>query len=123
MNAGTNQPANLAGVLSNVGYDANGNLRSETNVATGSGLTMTYDEANRVASATVSGGTEYYGYAPDNKRIYKMHTDGSEEWTFYGAKGGEAGDVSVGVELHGLDGSDDLLVSTDGGDDECMVCG
>ena len=68
------------------GYDANGNM------LTGYGLTMTYDERNRVASASpTSGGTEYYGYAPDNKRIYRLTAAGSEEWTFYGARGERIG--------------------------------
>ena len=68
--------------LSGLGYDLNGNM------TTGTGVTLAYDEANRVASATlVSGGTEFYGYAPDNKRIYKLKADGTESWTFYGARG------------------------------------
>ena len=68
--------------LSGLGYDLNGNM------TTGTGVTLAYDEANRAASATlVSGGTEYYGYAPDNKRIYKLKADGTESWTFYGARG------------------------------------
>ena len=75
MNGATNQ-------LSGAGYDLNGNM------TTGTGVTLGYDEANRVASATpVSGGTEYYAYAPDNKRIYKLKADGTESWTFYGARG------------------------------------
>jgi RHS repeat-associated protein len=69
------------------GYDANGNM------LTGYGLTMTYDERNRLASASpTSGGTEYYGYAPNNKRIYRWNpSTGTEEWTFYGAKGERIG--------------------------------
>ena len=59
----------------------------------GAGAGFTYDEANRATSATVtSGGTEYYGYAPDNKRIYRLKTDGqTEEFTFYGAQGERLG--------------------------------
>ena len=31
--------------------------------------------------------TEYYGYAPDNKRIYRLKADGvTEELTLYGAR-------------------------------------
>ena len=68
-------------------YDANGNLLS------GPGVTLTYDSANRVASAVpTGGGTEYYGYAPDNKRIYRRNTaTGAEEWTFFGARGEKIG--------------------------------
>ncbi len=47
------------------------------NMVSGAGVTMVYDEANRIGSATpVSGGTEYYGYAPDNKRVYRRKTNG-----------------------------------------------
>ncbi len=72
VNAGTNQ-------LTYASYDLNGNMTG------GAGVTLTYDEANRVTSASpASGGTEYYGYAPDNKRIYKLTAAGAEQWTFYG---------------------------------------
>jgi RHS repeat-associated protein len=39
----------------------------------------------------VSGGTEYYGYGPDNKRVYRLTATGSEEFTFYGAQGEKLG--------------------------------
>ena len=56
-------------------YDANGNM------LTGVGATFTYDERNRLATALpTSGGTAYYGYAPDNKRIYQCTATGTEEW-------------------------------------------
>jgi YD repeat-containing protein len=73
--------------LSSSSYDGNGNMTS------GVGATFAYDEANRIASATeVSGGTEYYGYAPDNKRIYRLKTNGfTEELTFYGVQGERLG--------------------------------
>ena len=62
VNAATNQ-------LSGASYDANGNMTS------GVGATFTFDVGNRILSAAeVSGGVEYYGYAPDNKRIYKKLT-------------------------------------------------
>ena len=83
VNAATNQ-------LTSGYYDANGNMTS------GLGATMTYDEANRTASAAeTSGGTEYYGYAPDNKRIYRRLASGSEEWTLYGAYGEKLGVYSM----------------------------
>ncbi len=75
VNAGTNQ-------LSNALYDFNGNMIS------GAGATLTYDVANRLASAAeVSGGVEYYGYAPDNKRVLRLLGNGHQEITFYGARG------------------------------------
>jgi len=79
VNGATNQ-------LSSAYYDANGNMTS------GAGATIIYDEANRMKSAQeAGGGIEYYGYAPDNKRIYRKLTNGTEEWTFYGAKGEKLG--------------------------------
>jgi RHS repeat-associated protein len=80
VNAGTNQ-------LSNAFYDANGNMTS------GAGVTLTYDVANRVRSASpTSGGTEYYGYAADNKRMWRLKLDGAtEEWTLYGKSGERIG--------------------------------
>jgi len=68
--------------LANATYDANGNMTS------GAGATLTYDSMNRVVAATeFSGGTEYYGYAPDNKRIMRLATNGTMEITLYGALG------------------------------------
>jgi RHS repeat-associated protein len=86
VNAATNQ-------LSSAYYDANGNMTS------GAGATLAYDVANRVSSATeVSGGTEYYYYSPDNKRIYRLKADGiTEGWTFYGARGERLGVYSLGL--------------------------
>jgi RHS repeat-associated protein len=79
VNASTNQ-------LSSASYDYNGNMTS------GVGATFTFDVANRMLSAAeVSGGVEYYGYAPDNKRIYKKLTSGVEEYTFYGGRGEKLG--------------------------------
>jgi RHS repeat-associated protein len=80
VNAGTNQ-------LSNAFYDANGNMTS------GAGVTLTYDVGNRVRSASpASGGTEYYGYAADNKRMWRLKADGvTEEWTLYGKSGEKIG--------------------------------
>ena len=50
-----------------------------------------------MASASpTSGGTEYYGYAPDNKRIYRWNpTTGTEEWILYGARGERIGTFSM----------------------------
>ncbi len=84
VNAATNR-------LSGASYDANGNMTS------GAGGTVGYDEANRMVSfAPVSGGTEYYAYAPDNKRIYRLKADGvTEELSLYGARGEKLGVYSV----------------------------
>jgi RHS repeat-associated protein len=84
VNAATNR-------LANAGYDANGNMNS------GAGATLGYDEANRIVSATeVSGGTEYYSYAPDGKRIFRAPADGSpQEWTFWGARGEKLGTFNM----------------------------
>ena len=54
----------------------------------GAGGSFGYDGRNRIARASpVSGGTEYYGYAPDNRRLYRMMADGTEQWTLYGTDG------------------------------------
>jgi RHS repeat-associated protein len=84
VNGATNQ-------LSNAGYDANGNMIS------GAGATLGYDEANRIVSATeYSGGTEYYAYAPDGKRMFRMEADGvTQEWTFWGARGEKLGTFAM----------------------------
>jgi RHS repeat-associated protein len=79
VNAATNQ-------LTNAGYDPSGNMIS------GLGASFAYDGLNRMVSAAeVSGGTEYYGYGPDNKRMYRRKADGTEEWTFYGGSGEKLG--------------------------------
>ena len=94
VNAGTNQ-------LSNAFYDANGNMTS------GAGVTMAYDVANRVASASpTSGGTEYYGYSADNKRVWRLKADGvTEEWTLYGARGERLGVYQWGGLTEHFDGN------------------
>ncbi len=67
-------------------YDANGNMTS------GAGASLVYDEANRLKQASpTSGGTEYYGYAPDNKRVLRVKADGTEEWTLFGIGGEKLG--------------------------------
>jgi RHS repeat-associated protein len=82
VNAATNR-------LTNAYYDANGNMTS------GAGATLTYDEANRVTTATeTSGGEAFYGYDPSNKRIYS-NVSGGEMFTFYGAKGENLGKYAI----------------------------
>jgi hypothetical protein len=69
---------NLAGY----GYDANGNLGSMP--MAGGTLTMGYDVDNRLATVGYPGsgwgsaGDEFYGYAPDNKRVFKQTKNGPE---------------------------------------------
>jgi RHS repeat-associated protein len=84
VNPATNQLSSMTS------YDANGNMTS------GGGATLTYDVANRVASANEFSAMEYYYYAPDNKRIYRLNAS-AEEWTFYGARGERLGVYSLGV--------------------------
>ena len=77
--------------LTNAYYDANGNMTS------GGGASMAYDEANRISAVSAtSGGTEYYGYAADNKRVYWLGQDRSlngptEHIIFYGSHGEKLG--------------------------------
>ncbi len=81
-------------LTSAVYVDANGNMTP------GAGVLPGYDVANRMASAQlVSGGTEYYGYAPDNKRIYRNTPNPvfrKIEWTFYGVYGEKLGVFRLG---------------------------
>jgi RHS repeat-associated protein len=83
VNASTNQ-------LSSAYYDANGNMTS------GAGATLAYDVSNRLAYAQeTGGGIEYYGYAPDNKRVFRQLTSGQQQFTFYGARGEKLGVYSI----------------------------
>jgi RHS repeat-associated protein len=77
--------------LANASYGANWNMTS------GAGATLAYDEANRIVSATeTSGGTEYYAYAPDGKRMFRMEADGvTEEWMLWGARGEKLGTFAM----------------------------
>jgi hypothetical protein len=70
-------------------YDSNGNMLS------GSGATLTYDEANRVSTVVATGGPEYFGYDPANKRVYVRDTLSHEWFTFYGAKGEKLGKYAI----------------------------
>jgi RHS repeat-associated protein len=70
-------------------YDANGNMLNVQNA------TLGYDVENRVSYAIVSGGWEYYGYAPDNKRIWKQKANGSVELYYYGISGQKMGTYNV----------------------------
>jgi RHS repeat-associated protein len=59
-------------------YDANGNLKTMPG-----SKTFSYDYANRMISAFISTSYEYYGYAPDNKRVWKRRPNGTEEMYFW----------------------------------------
>ena len=63
-------------------YDAAGNVTAMPS------LTLSYDAENRLAQAVhTSYGTEQYGYAPDNKRVWKKGPVGTETLYFWGAEG------------------------------------
>jgi YD repeat-containing protein len=64
-------------------YDANGNVTLMPIV--GGSTVNTFDVDNRMISSLA--GTEQYGYAPDNKRVWKKAPDGTETVYFYGANG------------------------------------
>jgi hypothetical protein len=70
-------------------YDANGNMLSAQ------GAALAYDVENRVASANVAAGWEYYGYAPDNRRIWKQRPNGTVELYYYGIGGQKLGTYNV----------------------------
>ena len=90
-------------------------------MTSGAGATLTYDEANRISAATeTSGGAAYYGYSPDNKRIYMNGGGWAEQWTFYGAKGEKLG-VFGSIIQTAARGAHSVYVRAGG--DECVVCG
>ena len=68
-------------------YDLNGNL----SYGGSADANYTYDIENRMIrqSNTSTGTSELYSYGPDNLRVWKRRTDGSEQVTFYGV--GESG--------------------------------
>jgi RHS repeat-associated protein len=67
-------------------YDGNGNATS------GPSGTLTYDVANRMTAATaISGGSESFQYAPDNKRVLRTLPSTQQEFTFYGGQGEKLG--------------------------------
>ena len=78
----------------NTGYDANGNMTS-----TQSMYGLVYDVENRLVSA--GSANEQYGYAADNKRIWKRKPDGSEELYFYGISGQKLATYSTAVAANG----------------------
>jgi RHS repeat-associated protein len=74
-------PANNRINSSGYTYDNNGNLTAMP------GSTFVYDIENRMVQVT-SSGSEYYGYDPSNRRVWKTTTtDGAGKIFFYGAMG------------------------------------
>ena len=73
-------------------YDANGNL------TVGSGMTLTYDISNRIATAA-GPSAEWYGYAPGNKRVWKKRQTGGSTYEenvyFYAASGPRLGTYTL----------------------------
>jgi RHS repeat-associated protein len=67
-------------------YDANGNQIPVPG-------TTSYDVANRM---NVGDGTEHYGYAADNRRVWKWKVGSTEEVTFWGP-GGRLANYTVGT--------------------------
>ncbi len=81
---GVNQLTGLGNTANYYQYDANGNMTGVGPFA--SIQAFTFDVENRMASAQSSStaGFDSYGYAADNKRVYKKRgDDGTEEVSFY----------------------------------------
>jgi YD repeat-containing protein len=77
VNAATNQ-------VSGPTYDLNGNMT----VGGLAGVTITYNEDNRMSSAQEpSGSSEYYYYTPDGKRFCRQMANGAVQYTLYGVRG------------------------------------
>jgi RHS repeat-associated protein len=68
-------------LVPNALYDNNGNLYRST------GGVYVYDPANRMVEAMESAGNYFYGYDPDNRRIYYRDVNNHETIYFYGADG------------------------------------
>ena len=71
-------PATNRLVGTNICYDPDGNLVSDQNGGGCGNPNYTYDVANRLVSAKVSGGTETYAYDAGNKRISKIDANGTQ---------------------------------------------
>src|SRR5438445_2521657 len=57
---------------------------------------LSYDAENRVtATSSVSGGAEQYANGPDNQRIWKLKSDGSEEMYYYDLQGHRVGTYPI----------------------------
>ena len=72
-------------------YDNHGNMNP------GLGTTLTYDSANRVSQAQVSGNSAYYGYDASNLRMYSRDASGNETVYFYGADGRKLATYSCSI--------------------------
>lgn len=66
-----------------LGYDAAGNVTSDT--VTGAGA-RAYDAENRMVQAAIGGGYSYYGYDGNGKRVRRITSSG-EVWYVYGFDG------------------------------------
>jgi hypothetical protein len=83
--------------LTGLGYDLAGNVTNDT--ITGSGA-RTYDAENRMTSAQGTGGTSYYVYDADGRRVRRI-TGGVETWHVYGF----GGELIAEYPLNGAVGS------------------
>ena len=90
-------PANNRINSSGYTYDANGNLTAMPS------WTFVYDIENRLVKAT-NAGSEYYGYDPWNRRVWKTTgTSGSGDVFFYGAFGEVMGKYHYNAGSLGID--------------------
>jgi len=69
-------------------YDANGNM---TMTGTPAYNGYTYDVENRLVIVPAGTGYENYAYAPNNKRVWRRMSDGTEELYLYGISGQKLG--------------------------------
>jgi RHS repeat-associated protein len=78
-------------------YDPDGNPISDQNGGGCSNPNYSYDVANRMVTAKVSGGTERYIYDADNKRISTIGAGGNQTVFIYGAMGEKLSVVTTAV--------------------------
>jgi RHS repeat-associated protein len=90
MNLTYNEPTNRINSVHGFVYDANGNVTAMPS------MTNTYDAANRLTQVVHnSTGTQQYGYAPDNKRVWHKDAQNQEFFQYYDVSGKRLGSYRI----------------------------
>jgi hypothetical protein len=90
MNLTYNEPTNRINSVHGFTYDATGNVTVMPS------MTSTYDAANRLTQVVHSStGTQQYGTAPDNKRVWHNDAQGNESFHYYDVSGRRLGSYRI----------------------------
>jgi RHS repeat-associated protein len=90
MNLTYHEPTNRINPQHGFSYDANGNVTAMPS------MTNTYDAANRLTQVMHnSTGTQQYGYAPDNKRVWHKDAQNQEFFQYYDVSGKRLGSYRI----------------------------